>query len=70
MVDKYYDLRAEEYEEIYLRDDPVRQSEQAAIATAMKETLSDRRVLEVACGTGFWTEIVARVCEYVVAIDM
>jgi len=36
----------------------------------MARTLSGRKVLEVACGTGFWTEIVAKVARRVVAIDV
>jgi SAM-dependent methyltransferase len=41
-----------------------------ALADAMVRALSGRRVLEVACGTGFWTEIVAKVAEHVTAIDV
>ncbi len=48
----YYSRRVGEYEQIYQRDDPVRQSEQAAISEALTRVLSGRRVLEVACGTG------------------
>ena len=66
----YYGRRADDYEEIYHRDDPVRQREQAEVAAAMKQVLADRSVLEVACGTGFWTEIAAEVTQHVVALDM
>lgn len=65
----YYDRRADEYEAIYHRDDPVRQNEQAAIALALKDVLRGRNVLEVACGTGFWTAFAAEVAEHIVAID-
>ena len=58
---QYYSLRAQEYEQIYRRNDPVRQGEQAALAVAMQEAIKNRRVLEVACGTGFWTHVVAEV---------
>ncbi len=66
----YYNRRAREYEEIYRRDDPVRQREQTTIAGAMRAALSGRRVLEVACGTGSWTAIVAEAAQQVVATDI
>lgn len=66
---QYYDLRADEYEEIYRRDDPVRQGETAALAADMCEWLRGRSVLELACGTGFWTERLAGAAAHVVAID-
>lgn len=66
----YYGRRADDYEEIYHRDDPVRQREQAEAAAAMRQVLADRSVLEVACGTGFWTEIAAEVTQHIVALDM
>ena len=65
----YYDRRAAEYEEIYHRDDPARQREIAAIAAAMRNALDGRLVLEVACGTGYWTGMAAEVARHVVAVD-
>lgn len=69
-LEDYYNRRAREYEEIYHRRDAIRQKELADIATAMKDVLVDRRVLEIACGTGFWTAVAAEVAEYVLAIDI
>ncbi len=69
-LQNYYHLRAQEYEEIYYRPDPIRQKELANIAADMKTVLLDRSVLEIACGTGFWTAVVAEVAERVVAIDI
>jgi SAM-dependent methyltransferase len=66
---EYYDRRAGEYEEIYRRDDPVRQGELAAIGDALREAVAGRRVLEVACGTGYWTPGIADVAERVLGID-
>lgn len=66
----YYSRRASEYERIYHRDDAERQEEQAALATAMRHTLRRHRVLEVACGTGFWTQVAAQAAEHVVATDV
>jgi SAM-dependent methyltransferase len=65
----YYDRRAREYEQVYYRDDPLRQGELQAIAAAVRETFAGRRVLEVACGTGYWTAVLAATARHVVAID-
>ncbi|MFH1892775.1 MAG: class I SAM-dependent methyltransferase [Candidatus Zixiibacteriota bacterium] len=66
---EYYSRRAQEFDSIYHRDDPVRQAEQAQIADATRESFADRRVLEVASGTGFWTAYLAEVARQVIAID-
>jgi SAM-dependent methyltransferase len=65
----YYDRRAREYEAIYRRDDPVRQAEQRAIQSALRAALTGKRVLEIACGTGYWTQVYAGAAEHVVATD-
>lgn len=70
MLQDYYNRRAQEYEEIYHRPDPVRQKEIAQIGEAMKDVLSNRCVFEIACGTGFWTVIASEVAEHILAIDI
>ncbi len=65
----YYSRRAPEYEAMWYRDDPARQAEQAAIVSEMRRLFRGRRVLEVACGTGYWTERIADAAEHLVAID-
>jgi SAM-dependent methyltransferase len=69
LLGQYYSRRAREYEQIYQRDDPVRQGEQDESVEAMRKALRERGVLEVACGTGYWTAILAEVAQHVVAID-
>jgi SAM-dependent methyltransferase len=66
---EYYSQRAPEYEEIYHRGDPTRQAELKQIADEIRRTFGSRRVLEVACGTGFWTKILLEVAAEVVATD-
>ena len=63
----YYSARAREYEAIY--DKPERQPDLQRLAFLLKERLQDRRVLEVACGTGYWTERYSSVAERVFATD-
>jgi ubiquinone/menaquinone biosynthesis C-methylase UbiE len=65
----YYNRRAGEYEAIYHRDDPARQLELGAITTAMRAALAGHDVLEIACGTGYWTERLAPFAQSVLATD-
>lgn len=69
-LEHYYELRAPEYEALYYRRDPVRRAELAAAGTKMNGVLGGCRVLEVACGTGYWTRIVSPVAQEIVAIDV
>jgi 2-polyprenyl-3-methyl-5-hydroxy-6-metoxy-1,4-benzoquinol methylase len=70
LLAEYYARRAREYERIYERDDPVRQGELRDIAAAMRRAISDRHVLEIACGTGYWTAVIAEAAASVVATDI
>jgi demethylmenaquinone methyltransferase/2-methoxy-6-polyprenyl-1,4-benzoquinol methylase len=63
----YYRRRAGEYESIYAK--PERQSDLARLRERIPQRLAGRRVLEVACGTGYWTVLVARTAASVVATD-
>jgi 2-polyprenyl-3-methyl-5-hydroxy-6-metoxy-1,4-benzoquinol methylase len=65
----YYSRRASEYEAIYRRDNPIRRAEQIALETAMNASLKDRAVLEVACGTGYWTQRLAGHAQSIIAVD-
>ena len=68
-LEEYYDRRAAEYEEMYFRDDPVRRAELQEIAGCLREHLVGRDVLEIACGTGYWTKVVSDVAESILAVD-
>lgn len=64
----YYRRRAKEYEAIYAR--PERQDDLAALRGLVGERLAGLRVLEVACGTGYWTQVLAEVAKSVLATDL
>jgi ubiquinone/menaquinone biosynthesis C-methylase UbiE len=53
----YYAKRASTYEEIYQR--PERQDELLTLQVRVQELMEGHDVLELACGTGFWTEQIA-----------
>lgn len=64
---KYYAERAGEYDEIYRK--PERQSDIRMLSGLLMDLLGDRRVLEVACGTGYWTRHFGPVTEYTLSTD-
>ena len=64
----YYSARAREYEAIYGKLE--RQPDLHRLAFLLRETLADRSVLEVACGTGYWTERIAPVSARIAAHDL
>ena len=53
----YYAKRAREYERVY--DKPERQSDLARLHEIVPVMFAGRRVLEIACGTGYWTAPIA-----------
>ena len=64
---QYYAARAREYERIYAK--PERQADLRRIENLLPSSLAGRRVLEIACGTGYWTQFLAREAKSIVAID-
>jgi SAM-dependent methyltransferase len=66
---RYYDQRAPEYEQIYLPRDEQHGRELGILARELRAALAGRRVLEVACGTGYWTACAAQVAKAVTATD-
>jgi ubiquinone/menaquinone biosynthesis C-methylase UbiE len=69
-MEEYYRRRARVFdEELYKGRDFVRQKELQRIADVSKEALKARRVLDVACGTAYWTEIVSETAQSIVGTD-
>jgi demethylmenaquinone methyltransferase/2-methoxy-6-polyprenyl-1,4-benzoquinol methylase len=64
----YYAARAGEYERVY--DKPERQADLARLRDLIPGYFVDRRVLEIACGTGYWTQFIAPVARKITAIDI
>lgn len=64
---RYYEQRAPEYEAVY--EKPERQSDLAWLEYQLLEAVTDRRVVEIACGTGYWTRRMAAKATAVLATD-
>ncbi len=64
---EYYARRAEEYERIYAR--PERQADLALIKRAIEEAFAGRHVLDIACGTGYFSRCAAHRALSVSGID-
>lgn len=67
-LETYYARRAREYEQVY--EKPERQAELAWLRKRIPRLFADRTVLEVACGTGYWTQHIAKAAKHVHACDI
>lgn len=66
-LQSYYAARAGEYDGVYAK--PERQRDLRRIERWVASTLRGEDVLEVACGTGYWTQFFASTASSVLAID-
>jgi len=66
-MQSYYAARACEYDRVYNK--PERQPHIRALQQWLPSLFAGARVLEVACGTGFWTQFIAPHANEVVALD-
>ncbi|MBI3850337.1 MAG: class I SAM-dependent methyltransferase [Verrucomicrobia bacterium] len=64
----YYAKRVREYERIY--DKPERQPDLEALRNLTRQTVRGHDVLEVVCGTGYWTRVAASTAVSIVATDI
>jgi len=67
-LENYYSKRAREYEQVY--EKPERQRELAWLRERIPKLYRGRTVLEVACGTGYWTQYIAPLAHRVYAGDI
>lgn len=67
-LESYYAKRAREYEQVY--EKPERQQELAWLRERVPGLFRGRTVLEVACGTGYWTQHIAPAARHVHACDI
>jgi SAM-dependent methyltransferase len=67
-TEEYYRARANEYDAVY--DKPDRQADLSELRAGLPELMTGRHVLEVAAGTGYWTDVYADLAASVVATDV
>ncbi len=70
LTEEYYSARAPEYEQIYYRDVPQRRQEIDDQVVRVKKLATGRTVLDLACGTGYWTKVLAETAREVIASDL
>jgi SAM-dependent methyltransferase len=63
----YYAARAPEYDRVYLK--PERQADLREIRRWLPTVFRGKSVLEVACGTGYWTQYLVPAAKDMLAID-
>lgn len=67
-MQSYYAARAPEYDAVYRKAE--RQADLRAIEAWLPTRFEGgRRLLEIACGTGYWTQFLARSASGIVAVD-
>ena len=64
----YYAERAPEFERVY--EKPERQGQLCELKEIVRTTLAGRRVLEPACGTGWWTAVAAETAGHITGFDL
>ncbi len=64
---EYYARRAAEYERVY--DKPERQDDLARLRARLPPLFDGAATLEIACGTGYWTPLIAARAASVLAVD-
>jgi len=64
----YYKDRAKEYDKVYLI--PEEQDDLVKATEILQRLFSQKQVLEIACGTGYWTEQISKSATSIVATDV
>jgi ubiquinone/menaquinone biosynthesis C-methylase UbiE len=64
----YYSERAEEFDHIYHK--PERQDDLRKLRGLVSRLFTGHTLLEIACGTGYWTTVLSRVATSILATDI
>jgi len=65
---EYYAERAAEYDEVYRK--PERQADLSRLRRLLPRLVAGKRVLEIAAGTGYWTQALATTAAAITATDV
>ncbi|NHJ49566.1 MAG: class I SAM-dependent methyltransferase [Asgard group archaeon] len=69
-MEEYYRKRAPDYERFYYECEPELKQGNQYTAELLMEHLRNRNVLEIACGTGYWTRILSSTAKQIVGVDI
>jgi SAM-dependent methyltransferase len=69
-IKKYYAEMVPDYEHLAGYRDPEAEKIREDMKQRWQELLKDRNVLEIACGTGYWTETIAQAAKTLTATDI
>lgn len=67
-IANYYNERANEYDKVY--QIPEEQHDLRKASELFQDIFKEKTVLEIACGTGYWTEQIARTAKFIYASDI
>ena len=67
---QYYGKRANYYEKVYYRNDLERLKEQEIIEENILKLFKNKKIIELACGTGYWTQKLSKVASKIIASDI
>lgn len=65
---KYYQKRAKEYDLVYQK--PERQVDLKILKKYLQRAFKYKYIKEIACGTGYWTRIIAETAKFIYATDI
>ena len=68
VMQTYYSERAAYYDRVYAI--PERQADLRLLESRVVETFRSRNLLEIACGTGYWTRLISPVAKHLTATDI
>lgn len=69
-IAQYYATLAPAYDQTAGYLDPVAERMRAPVKARLQKLLADRDVLEIACGSGYWTEAICKAAHSIMATDL